>query len=132
MVKIPENVLAALADPKAVKVLTSVNAKGQPHSIVCGSINAPAPNKLIVAEILMKTTSANLKKNDRASILVLVGMASYQINVKVKARITEGPLFDGMNKHLAAMKLRASAVWTFMPTAVFDQSANPNAGTKLA
>jgi len=131
MVTLPENVMAAFNDPKSVKVLTSVDADGQPHSIVCGSIRAVAPDTLIVGEILMRSTSANLGKNVKAAILVLVDKTSYVVNVKVVQRVTEGPMLDGMNQALAAMGLKASAVWVFSPTAVFDQSASPNAGTKL-
>jgi predicted pyridoxine 5'-phosphate oxidase superfamily flavin-nucleotide-binding protein len=132
MVKLPEKVSAAFNDPNAVKVLTSIDADGRPHSIVCGSIRAVAPNVLIVGEILMRSTSANIKRNDKAALLAVVGTTSYLVNVKVKQRVTEGPMLDEMNKVLATMKLKANAVWVFMPTAVYDQSANPKAGTKLA
>jgi len=131
MVMIPENAMAAFNDPASVKVLTSVGADGQPHSIVCGSIRAVAPDTLIVGEILMKTTSANLGKNSKAAILVVAGKTSFVVNVKAKQRVTAGPMLDGMNEALAAMKLKASAVWVFEPVAVFDQSASPNAGKKL-
>jgi hypothetical protein len=132
MVNIPENVLAAFNDPNAVKVLTSVASNGKPHSIVCGSIRAVAANKLIVGEILMRTTASNLKKNDKAAILVLAGKSSYLVNVKVRQRVSEGPMLDGMNQALAAMNLKASAVWVFQPVSVTDQSASPNAGAKMA
>ncbi|MCL2143399.1 MAG: pyridoxamine 5'-phosphate oxidase family protein [Methanomassiliicoccaceae archaeon] len=132
MVSLPENVMAAFKDQKSVKVLTSVSADGQPHSIVCGSIQAVAPDMLIVGEVLMRSTAANLAKNDKAAILLIAGLTSFSVNVKAKQRVTEGPIFDEMNKALAAMHLKANAVWLFEPTAVFDQSANPNAGKKLA
>jgi len=132
MVKLPDNVMAAFNDAAAVKVLTSVASNGQPHSIVCGSIRAAEANKLIVGEILMKTTASNLKKNDRAAVLVLVGKNSYLVNVKVKARVSEGPMLDGMNEVLKGMGLKAAAVWVFTPTSVYDQGASPKAGTKLA
>jgi len=132
MVLIPENVMAAFNDPASVKVLTSVAADGQPHSIVCGSIRAVAPDTMIVGEILMKATSVNLKKNDKAAILVVAGRSSFVVNVIAKDRVSEGPMLDGMNEALKAMGLKASAVWVFAPTAVYDQSASPAAGTKIA
>ena len=131
MVMIPDKVMAAFNDPAAVKVLTSVGADGQPHSIVCGSIRAVAPDTLIVGEILMKATAANLNKNDKAAILVLVGKTSYVVNVKVKQRVADGPMLDGMNEVFKGMGLKANALWIFDPTAVFDQSASPVAGEKL-
>jgi len=132
MVKLPEKVVTTFNDPSAVKVLVSIDAEGRPHAIVCGSIRAVAPNVLIVAEILMRTTAANLKRNDKVALLATVGTTSYLVKAKVKQRVASGPMFDEMNKALAAMKLKASAVWVFMPTAAFDQSANPKAGAKLA
>jgi len=132
MVKLPDNVIEAFNDPAAVKVLTSVAADGQPHSIVCGSIRVVAPDTMIVGEILMKTTAANLKKNDKASIMVVLGKASYAVNVKVAQQVTSGPMLDGMNEALSKMGLKASAVWVFSPVAVFDQGASPNAGKKIA
>ena len=132
MVMIPDKVIEAFNDPKASKVLTSVGEDGQPHSIVCGSIRAVAPDMLIVGEILMRSTAANLGKNNKAALLVLLEKTSYVVNVKVKQRVTEGPMFDGMNQVLAGMGLKASAVWVFEPVAVFDQSAGPNAGSKIA
>jgi predicted pyridoxine 5'-phosphate oxidase superfamily flavin-nucleotide-binding protein len=132
LVKLPDKVVQTFNDPAAVKVLTSIDAEGRPHAIVCGSIRAVAPNVLIVAEILMKTTSANLKRNSKVALLATVGMTSYLVKAKVKERVSSGPMLDDMNKALAAMKLKASAVWVFMPTAAFDQSANPKAGAKVA
>jgi len=132
MVKLPQNVSALFNDPAAIKVLSSIDADGRPHSIVCGSIRAVAPNVMIVAEILMRSTAANLKRNGKVALLATVGTTSYLVNAKVKERVSAGPMLDEMNKALAAMKLKASAVWVFMPTAVYDQSANPKAGAKLA
>ena len=132
MTKIPDNVMAAFKDPAAMKVLTTVGEDGQPHAIVAGSIQAVAPETIIVGEILMKTTAANLKNNDKAAFLVLVGKESYIVNVKAVQRVTDGPMFDGMNEVLKGMGLKAAAVWVFQPVSVYNQSANPSAGTKLA
>ena len=132
MVTIPDNVIAAFNDEKAIKVLTSVCPSGFPHSIVCGSIRVMSPDTLIVGEILMKATSNNLKKNDKATILVASGLNSYIVNVKAKQRVTEGPIYDGMNKALEAIKMKANAVWVFEPISVYNQSANPAAGSKIA
>jgi hypothetical protein len=37
-----------------------------------------------------------------------------------------------MNEQLANSGLKARSVWTFTPLEVYDQSAGPTAGTKLA
>ncbi|MDR0778633.1 MAG: hypothetical protein LBE48_04270 [Methanomassiliicoccaceae archaeon] len=124
--------MEAFNDPKAVKVLSTNCPSGYPHSIVCGSIRAVAPDTLIVGEILMKSAAANLGKDPKAALLVNVGLTSYAVYVKAKQRVAEGPMLDAMNKELAAMKLRANAVWVFEPVSVYDQSANPAAGKKIA
>jgi len=132
MVKMPDNVLAAFNDAAAVKVLTSVGDDGQPHSIVCGSIRAVDADTLIVGEILMRNTAKNLKNGGKAALLVVLGKTSFLVDVNTARRVREGPVLDGMNEVLKGMGLKAAAVWVFSPTAVFDQSASPAAGTKLA
>lgn len=131
-VKLPENVMKLMNDPESVKVLTTVSTAGIPHSVVIGSCMAPADDMVVAGEVLMKKTSQNLKKNANAAVMVVKGTESYLIVAEKSGQITEGPLFDGMNEHLAKLKLQASSVWTFAPKEVYDQGAHPGAGTKLA
>ncbi|MCL2712915.1 MAG: hypothetical protein FWD37_06580 [Methanomassiliicoccaceae archaeon] len=132
MVDIPKNVLDLLGRQDSTKVLVTADKSGVPHAIVCGSIIAIDANTLVVGEILMKTSSKNLAANDKAAILAVNGMESYLVKVKVAGKKTEGPVFDNMNAHLAKMKLKANAVWFFAAESVFNQSAGPDAGKKLA
>jgi hypothetical protein len=135
-VKLPEEVAALLNDPKSIKVLTTVAADGTPHSIRVGSLAAPAPNLISVGAVLMKTTAANLEATKKANKLVAVlvnsEMKAYLITAKVKDDLTSGPLFDGTNAALKPMGLAARSVWTMEPEGVWDQSANYNAGKKIA
>lgn len=123
-------------DIKAVKVLTTVSADGVLHSIRVGSLIAPAPNMLAVGAILMKTTAKNLedmkKKNQLAAILIGSEMNAYLVLAKIKDSHKAGPLFEKMNENLKAIGLQAGAVWTFEPTGVWNQSANYEAGKKIA
>jgi len=130
--KIPENAMKLLNDPAAVKVLTSVSASGVPHSVVIGSCMAPSPDTIVAGEVLMKTTSENVKKNPKVAVMVVKATESYLVVAEKVGHIVEGPLFDKMNEQLAKHGLKARAVWTFNPLEVYDQSASPNAGTKLA
>jgi hypothetical protein len=132
MVQIPEKVMQKLADPATAKVLVTASSTGRPHAIVCGSIAAPSNDKIVVGEILMKRAAANLKANSKAAILIVNGMESYEIILKDPVRIAEGPVLDGMNEKLAAIKLHANAVWMFDVCSVMNQSASPEAGTKIA
>lgn len=93
---------------------------------------APAPDMMIIGEVLMKRTANNLKQNPKAAFLVTKGNQSYEIQVTVKDRISSGAIVDQMNAILEGMHLHANAVWTFDVVAVYDESAGPTAGTKLA
>lgn len=129
--KIPKKVMELFNNPEATKVLTSVSSEGTPHSIVVGSIMAPSEDFFCAAEIMMKTTSANLKSNPKVSAIAVKGMESYQIVGTVKTRQTEGELFDNVNAKLAEMKMACSGVWIFDPSEIYDESAGPNAGNKI-
>ena len=130
MTEIPENVLAKFKD--STKVLVTASAKGQPHAIVCGSIMAPSADKVIVGEILMKRAAENLKNNPRAAILLAAGQDSYEIALRNPVRLDVGDMLAKMNENLAKVHLKANALWAFDVCAVFDESAGPNAGKKLA
>jgi len=132
MANIPKNVMDVLAAPTTTKVLVTASKGGKPHAIVAGSIGAPAADTMIVGEVLMKTSSKNLKENKEAAFLISAGKDAYEIDCAVKARLESGPELDAMNKALAPMGLKASAVWVFSVCAVYDQGASPNAGKKLA
>ncbi|MCQ2078735.1 MAG: hypothetical protein MJZ38_01570 [archaeon] len=132
MVAIPENVMAAIKDQASVKSLTTICAGNRPHSIVAGTIMALGPETMVIGEVLMKRTSNNLKQNPKAAFLITKGMESYEIQVTAKDRLTSGAIVDQMNAILEPMHMHAGAVWTFDVVSVYDESAGPNAGKKLA
>ncbi len=137
MVNLPENVMKVINDPKSTKVLcTKMSSDGCSHPVQLGSLAAPAPNMIICAAILMKRTSNNLsdmmKGNEPASILVCQRSESYGIKVSIKEFLTKGPMFEGMNKRLAEMKIPpARGVWVMEPMEVWNQGPNMQAGTKI-
>jgi len=132
MVNIPTNVIELMNKEGTVKALVTSSKKGMPHAIIAGTIMSPAPNTMVIGEVLMKVSSKNLKENEEAAFLITSGTEAYEINCKVKARLDKGPELDGMNKVLETMHMHAAAIWIFTVEAVFDQSASPKAGTKLA
>lgn len=132
MVDIPANVIEKINAEGAVKVLVTADKAGQPHAIVCGTIMSPAPGKMVVGEVLMKKSAANLAENPKASFMIAAGMEAYEIDVANPVRIAEGEALDQMNKALEAIHLHANALWMFDVTAVYDQGANPNAGKQIA
>jgi hypothetical protein len=135
MVALPAEVVEALNNPKAAKVLATVKENGSPHIITVGSIIAPNPQTVAFGAILMKETGKNLenmkKKGLEAVVLVTVEMKSYQIRGKVKDKVSSGPLFDKMNENLKKIGLQAREVWMLEPTEVWNQSASYDAGKKM-
>ena len=135
MVKLPEEVMQAINNPKAGKVLVTIRPDGSPHVIQVGSIMSPDPETIAFGAILMKESGKNLeamkKKKTDVGILVTVELKSYQVRAKVKDALTSGPLFDKMNEVLKAMGMKASVVWTVEPLEVWNQSASYEAGKKM-
>lgn len=135
MVKIPDKVVNAINNEKNPKILATVGADGNPHAIQVGSISAPSNEMMIAAAMLMKRTEKNLeamKKDDKiAALLVLDGNNSYEIRCQVGDFVTSGSLFDAMSERMKQTGLPVHGVWTFTPIEVFDESASPEAGTKM-
>lgn len=132
MASIPANVIEKMNAQGTVKVLTTADKSGQPHAIVCGTIMSPAPDKMVVGEVLMHKSAANLAENPKAAFMIAAGMEAWEIDVKNPVRIAEGPQLEEMNKQLEAIHLHANAMWVFDVEAVYDQGANPNAGKQIA
>ncbi len=135
MVKIPDEVVNAINNQENPKILATVGADGAPHVIQAGSIAAPSNEMMIVAAIMMKRTGKNLeamkKDNKIAAFLVLDGMNSYEVRCTVGDFATSGPLFDMVSEKLKQMGMPLQGVWTFTPVEIYNESASPEAGTKM-
>lgn len=132
MVAIPQNVIDIMNDKGTVKALVTANKAGQPHAIVCGTIACPAPDKMVVGEVLMKRSAEYMAENGKAAFLISAGPKAYEIQVENPVRFDSGDALAQMNTMLAAVNLHAKALWMFDVVAVYDESAGPSAGTKLA
>ena len=133
MVVSPKKVMDLFV-PDTVKILVTSDRAGQPHAIACGSIDlCPLEvGKIIVGEILMKKAAENLRNSKKASILLVSGTTSYELILENPERLTSGRPVDKMNMKLAPSGLKAGAVWCFSTVAIYDQSATPAAGTRIA
>ena len=123
--------MEVLSDESSVKILSSVSNDGKLHSVAAGSLMAMGEDRLFVAEIFMNTTSKNIQANKNVAILIVKGTESYLINATALERFTEGEYFETMIKPMSEKGIPDKAVWTFEANEIFDQSATPNAGTKL-
>lgn len=127
---IPNNVHELLNDRQAAKVLTTVGKDGQPHSVVVGSIMSTG-EMLCAAEVLMKKTSENLETNQKVAILTVKSMESYLVEATAVERQTEGELYNMVKAELDKMGMTMRGLWIFKPTAIYNQSASPESGTKI-
>lgn len=118
--------------PDTTKILVTSGANGQPHAIVCGSIFVVDDNTLAVGEVLMATTKANMEVNKRVALEAISGPAAYEVRGQVIGCQSEGPVLEKLNVDLAKVNLKAKAVWLFSVDEVYDESAGPRAGQKVA
>jgi hypothetical protein len=136
MVAIPKQVMEVINHPDGAKVVATRTPKGEVHAIIVGSLSAPNPSTIVFGTLIMHKTSENLRdmcrKGELASVLVVKGMASFEVRAKIIGQRTEDRELDRMNEQLAPLGLRMTSVWYLEPMEVYDQSASYNAGTRMA
>ncbi|MFA6710085.1 MAG: pyridoxamine 5'-phosphate oxidase family protein [Candidatus Methanomethylophilaceae archaeon] len=132
MVAIPAKVVDLMNRPESVKILVTADAAGQPHAIVCGSFFMFDESTVAVGEVMMRVSAKNMSENKRVAILVTSGKEAFEVVATVGERMIDGPALTALNDKMEPMHLHANALWTFDATAVFDESAGPNAGKKIA
>ncbi|MBR4226568.1 MAG: pyridoxamine 5'-phosphate oxidase family protein [Candidatus Methanomethylophilaceae archaeon] len=133
MVAIPANVKALFSDKEACKVIATACSNGKPHVIPAGTIGVADDSTMMICQIFLDVTAKNLEKNPKAAFGVVKGMESYTVNTELKAKVTEGPLFDQMSKAIQeALHLPVKSVMLFDVKSVYNQSASMEAGKKIA
>ena len=132
MVAIPKEILDIAGEKTTSKLLVTVSPEGQPHAIVCGSIFITPDGKAGVGEVLMKRSSAYLKANGKASVEIVAGPKAFELVVANAARADSGPLFEDMKAKLASLKLPCFGLWMFDVAEIWNESAGPDAGKKVA
>ena len=132
MVTIPENVIALLKDPAATKVLSTVCPGNRPHTIVAGTIAPLGDSQMMIGEVLMKKSAANLAKNPNAAFTVVKGMEAYEIHCTFKEQVKNGPVFDAVKAMCDKLKLPLFSLYVFDVLSVYNESANHENGKKIA
>ncbi len=132
MVTIPKEILDIMKDEGTVNVLVTANAAGQPHAIVCGSFGVLGDDTIMVGEIFMKRSSEYMAENKKVAILVANGGRAYEMQATVLGREEKSTELGNLNKALKGANLNASALWKFKVTAVYNESAGPDGGKKIA
>ncbi|MBO6083715.1 MAG: hypothetical protein J6O90_01350 [Candidatus Methanomethylophilaceae archaeon] len=132
MVAVPKEIIDIAGDRATTKLLVTVSAEGQPHAIVCGSIFITPDGKAGVGEILMKRAKANLAANGKAALSIAAGPKAYELILSGATRSDSGPAYEDMKAKMASMNLPCFALWTFDVAEIWDESAGPTAGSKIA
>lgn len=136
---IPKEVQDLYNDPAAIKVLATRSGEDL-HVIPLGSLRVMDANTLVCATIHMQEAHENLRAaaETGARISTLAVKAgpggppqAYQVRCRVKAFVTSGPLFEGMNEFLKKRGMEIRGVWVLEPLEVLSQ-VGPNAGKKIA
>ena len=88
---------------------------------------------MVAVQIFMDVSVKNIESNPKAAFTVAKGMEAYIVNTELKAKLFDGPIYDMMsNKIQEMLHLPIKSVLLFYIKSVYDQSASPNAGKKLA
>lgn len=131
MVALTEPIVRMVKHPSTSKVLTTVSPAGEPHAIVCGSLDIIEPDTIVVGETFMYRTSKYLSNDPRVEFLIWKGKSAYSIKAIAKGRYEEGPVFDKMSAALDRFNMTTVAVWTFEALEVWDESASETSGERV-
>lgn len=138
MPKLPEEIITLFNDPKASKVLATIDSKGDVHATPIASLSAsPDGSMLLFAQVITKSVPEHLafmKKAGKTVVAVaqIFGpqvIKGFAVRCTVGERLTSGPIFDMVSKVVReAVGLTPQAVWTLIPTEYKICSPGPNAG----
>jgi hypothetical protein len=112
MVNLPKEVKDLLIPgANTVKAIGTVDSKGNPHTIITGSLTAIDDETLAFAVVGAKTTVNNLKTTNKASIAIYSPpMTGYRIESTYQAYQDSGPLFDNFTEALKKRNLPCNGV----------------------
>ena len=131
MVVLTEPVVRLIRHPDTSKVLATGSPAGEPHTIVCGSLDIIEPDTIVVGEVFMHRASDYLRNDPWVEFLVWKGKSAFSIKAIAKSREDTGPIFEKMSATLDRFNMTCVAVWTFEALEVWDESASASAGDRV-
>ena len=131
MVQLTPQVLELLRRPDSNKILSTINADGTPHSVVCGSFEMSDDGCIGVGKVWFRTTGENLMRDPRAEFLVWLGKYAYSIQVELSEKSRRSEDVDSINEQLDKMQMKARSVWFFTPLSVMDQGITSTTGQQI-
>lgn len=133
MAKMPAEVMNALADPMALKMVATVDSRGIPNAVVIGTVLPVDEETIGFGVLFMKKTKANLNDTKRFSVAVLKSpMEAYQIKCTFQGFQESGQLMETLGYMVYNMlKMSVKGVGTGKVEEVYSLSIN-NPGQKIA
>ena len=98
MAKLPKEAMDLFSDPKASKVIATVDSQGNPNVAAKGSLMAFDDETIIYSEMAGGKTKANLESTKKAAVIIFKGATSYQAKGKFQGFQTSGEIFDEVAK----------------------------------
>ena len=137
MANMTKEVMETFNNPKAAKVLATVDSEGKIHAIPHGSIMAIAPDKIAFAKIMKGKTWENLEKTKTASVVAFIPSnkpgesVGYQVKGVSAGLQSSGELYE---QYLSKMppQMKIAGVGVISIEEVYEVTPGPNAGKKLA
>ena len=132
MVTLPPQVLELAKRPDTVKIMTSINEDGTPHSIVCGTLFVPDQETIGVGQVWLGRTGRNILRDPRVEFLLWGGRTAVGIHCRFREKTEDPAVVDAVNEKLDRMNIKAASVWFFDIVSATDESFGPNVGQKIA
>lgn len=95
MVEMPEEVVAALADPEALKVVATISSAGVPNAVIVATVYPLDPKTIIFSDLRLGKTKENLFQTRKFTVTVLKqNLESYQIRATFSRFEERGNITD--------------------------------------
>jgi len=133
MAKMPKEVIDALGNEHALKMMATVNEAGIPNAAVIATVTALGEDMIAFADFRMRKTRENLDKNGKFAVTVLTpDLKAYQIKGRCEGFQDQGPLAEAVNELVySKVRMQIKAVGLGSVEEVYSVSMQ-NPGEKLA
>ena len=133
MVDMPREVIEALSDFHAIKVVATVNPAGIPNASIIATVFPLDPKTVCFADLRLWKTKENLLETKKFTVTVLrLNLESYQIRCTYKGYEERGGIVDAIAEQVyQKIKLQPRGIVLGTVEEVYSTSMN-NPGEKLA
>lgn len=136
---LPKEVVEVFNNPRATKVLATIDEEGRVHAAPIASLGAvPDGSALFFGRIMAKGTSRRLeymKKAGKTAVAVAqvfdvpnMVIKGYAVRCEVGEFQTSGPLFEKISEAVKGLGMPVEGVWTLIPVEYKVCSPGPEVG----